>query len=107
GAGNVLVEIQQNSDTTYRVFDWNRKDEHGKPRTLHVDQALASIDCNDCAPELIQPDGELLVRHDLFEVQKWQLTASREIVPHGQFAIVCCLTGSVRCAAADFGPGEC
>ncbi|PYJ75366.1 MAG: mannose-6-phosphate isomerase, partial [Verrucomicrobia bacterium] len=32
GAGNLLVEIQQNSDTTYRVFDWNRVDDKGKPR---------------------------------------------------------------------------
>src|SRR5262249_1131753 len=35
GAGNVLFEIQQNSDTTYRVFDWNRKGLDGKPRELH------------------------------------------------------------------------
>src|SRR6266536_4249803 len=38
--GNLLVEIQQNSDTTYRVFDWCRVDEKGKQRQLHVDQAL-------------------------------------------------------------------
>src|SRR5437764_1033305 len=51
GAGNVLVEIQQNSDTTYRVFDWNRVDHStGKPRQLHVDQALESIDFSDVAP---------------------------------------------------------
>src|SRR5207248_10414602 len=36
GAGNVLVEIQQNSDTTYRVFDWNRVDDTGQPRSLHI-----------------------------------------------------------------------
>ncbi|MFL6539197.1 MAG: type I phosphomannose isomerase catalytic subunit, partial [Chthoniobacterales bacterium] len=44
GAGNVIVEIQQNSDTTYRVFDWNRVDESGTPRELHVEQSLRSID---------------------------------------------------------------
>ena len=38
GPGNLLVEIQQNSDTTYRVFDWNRVDHEGQPRELHVDQ---------------------------------------------------------------------
>src|SRR6266513_2868523 len=48
GAGNVLVEVQQNSDTTYRVFDWNRVDQlTGKPRQLDVDQALESIDFSD------------------------------------------------------------
>ena len=106
GAGNVLVEVQQNSDTTYRVFDWNRLDEHGKPRALHIDQALASIDFNDVEPTLIEPDGELLVRHELFEVQKWDLDSAREIIPHGQFAIVFCLSGKVRCGGAAFKPGE-
>ncbi|HWY41266.1 MAG TPA: type I phosphomannose isomerase catalytic subunit [Chthoniobacterales bacterium] len=106
GAGNVLVEIQQNSDTTYRVYDWNRVDDNGKPRELHVDQALESIDFNDVAPALTQPDGELLIRNNLFEIQKWPLDEPREIAPAGQFAILCCLTGSVRCADVDLRPGE-
>jgi mannose-6-phosphate isomerase len=107
GAGNVLVEIQQNSDTTYRVFDWNRIDQStGKPRQLHVDQALESIDFNDVAPKLIEPKGELLVKHELFELQKWNLDSPREVTPRGQFAIVCCLTGSVGCADVDLAPGE-
>ena len=107
GAGNVLVEIQQNSDTTYRVFDWNRVDQStGKPRQLHVDQALESIDFGDVAPKLIEPKGELLVEHELFELQKWKLNSPREVTPRGQFAIVCCLTGSVSCADVDLRPGE-
>jgi mannose-6-phosphate isomerase len=53
GAGNVLFEIQQNSDTTYRVFDWNRAGLDGKPRELHVKESLASIDFNDFDPTLI------------------------------------------------------
>lgn len=53
GAGNVLFEIQQNSDTTYRVFDWNRLGLDGKPRELHVPQSLASIDFDDFEPSLI------------------------------------------------------
>ena len=107
GDGNLLVEVQQNSDTTYRVFDWNRVDESsGRPRPLHVDQALQSIDFNDVTPGLIQPDGELLVRHRFFEVQKWDLVASREVAPPGQFAIVGCLTGAIRCVDVDLAPGE-
>ena len=39
GAGNFLAEIQQTSDITYRVYDFGRKDEHGIPRELHIDQA--------------------------------------------------------------------
>ena len=106
GAGNLLVEIQQNSDTTYRVFDWNRVDQDGKPRQLHIDQALQCIDFNDCEPQLVKPKGELLAKHKLFEIQKWNLGSPREIAPRGQFAIVCCLAGELSCAGVDLAPGE-
>ena len=107
GGGNVLVEIQENSDTTYRVFDWNRVDQAtGKPRQLHVDQAMECIDFNDVAPKLSEPKSELLAKHDLFEIQKWKLDAAREGTPRGQFAIVCCLTGALSCADVDLRPGE-
>src|SRR5438270_4299871 len=106
GSGNVLVEVQQNSDTTYRVFDWNRIDQStGKPRALHVDQALECIDYDDVAPKLIEPKGELLVRDKLFEIQKWKLDSPREIAPPGRFAIVCCMSGSLSCADVDLRPG--
>ena len=54
GDGLVIFEIQQNSDTTYRVFDWNRTGLEGKPRELHVAQSLASIDFNDFEPKLVK-----------------------------------------------------
>ena len=107
GAGILLIEVQQNSDTTYRVFDWNRVDDKGKQRPLHVDQALQCIDFDDVAPKLVEPQGELLLRNDLFEVQKWNLTAPRKISSKGQFAIVCCLSGALRCGDADLSPGGC
>ena len=44
GAGNLLLEIQQNSDTTYRLSDWGRVDASGNPRTLHVEQGMIAID---------------------------------------------------------------
>jgi mannose-6-phosphate isomerase len=106
GAGNVLVEIQQNSDTTYRVFDWNRTDSTGQPRSLHIKEALQCIDFNDVAPAPVRPDGETLVRDKVFEVQKWNLDSPRPVVPPGQFAIVFCLSGSLRCSDADFSRGE-
>lgn len=56
GKGSVLFEIQQNSDTTYRVFDWNRVGLDGRPRALHVPQSLASIDFDDFEPALIQTE---------------------------------------------------
>jgi len=106
GAGNLLIEIQQNSDTTYRVYDWDYVDEKGKPRQLHVDQALECIDLSDCKPQLLQPKGELLLKSALFEIQKWTLDSPREVAPSGQFAIVCCLSSSIRCADVDLAPGE-
>ncbi|HEU5397581.1 MAG TPA: type I phosphomannose isomerase catalytic subunit, partial [Verrucomicrobiae bacterium] len=83
GAGLVIFEIQQNSDTTYRVFDWNRVGLDGKPRELHVGQSLASIDFNDFEPGLVsQPfarDGRILkrvlVQDPLFHVEQWKLDA--------------------------------
>jgi mannose-6-phosphate isomerase len=107
GGGNVLVEIQQNSDTTYRVFDWNRVDEStGKPRRLHVEEALACIDFNDIAPKLLEPKGEQLVKHEFFEIQKWNLDSPREAAPLGRFAIVCCLSDALSCADVDLTAGE-
>ena len=44
GPGILICEVQQNSDTTYRVYDWNRLGDDGKPRPLHVEKALDVID---------------------------------------------------------------
>ncbi len=47
GEGILLLEVQQNSDTTFRLYDWGRLDSDGKPRSLHIEKALASIDWED------------------------------------------------------------
>ncbi len=44
GPGLLLAEIQQTSDTTYRIYDWDRVDDKGNPRQLHIDEALDAID---------------------------------------------------------------
>lgn len=79
GKGILLAEIQQNSNTTYRVYDYGRLGADGKPRALHVDKA---IDVTSCTPptrdtnpegELVVDDGystQLLTKCDLFNVQK-------------------------------------
>jgi len=61
GAGNILVEVQQNSDTTYRVFDWNRLGLDGKLRELHVGESLEAIDFEDTEPGIVEPKGDTLV----------------------------------------------
>lgn len=55
--GNLILEIQQNSDTTYRVYDWGRVGLDGKPRQMHVDQSLQSILWDDFEPNPVR--GEL------------------------------------------------
>ncbi len=57
GAGFLIHEIQQNSDTTYRVFDWNRTDPAGNPRQLHVAESLACIDFDDIEPRMDTQEG--------------------------------------------------
>jgi len=47
GGGNLFLEIQQNSDTTFRISDWQRKDQNGNMRELHIENALKSIDFQD------------------------------------------------------------
>ncbi len=70
GAGLVIFEIQQNSDTTYRVFDWNRTGLDGQPRALHVEESLHSIDFTDHQPALQTPtDNGTLVNCEYFEVR--------------------------------------
>jgi len=57
-AGCLILEVQQNSDTTYRVYDWGRVGLDGKPRALHVEPSLASIHWNDTAPQFQHPNGQ-------------------------------------------------
>ena len=57
-AGNVILEIQQNSDTTYRVYDWGRLGLDGQPRTLHVRESLESLSANTAPrPRLVPGDS--------------------------------------------------
>ena len=110
GAGCLIVEIQQNSDTTYRVFDWNRNGLDGRPRTLHVDQSLQSIDFEDVRPGLQpKPAGGsgVVVECPFFRVEKWELSTERHAQEEteGRFAIFAVLEGSVDCAGTTFKAG--
>ena len=68
GAGTVVFEIQEDSDTTYRVYDWDRTGLDGQPRDLHVEQALESIDFSDTTPTLTTPEWETAEGHSLFRI---------------------------------------
>ena len=99
GAGNVILEIQQNSDTTYRVYDWNRKDDAGKARALHVKEALASIQWEDHEPTFVQPRGERLLVCDYFKITRWWVAPGevREVVPDaGSFRYLFVADGRIK-----------
>jgi mannose-6-phosphate isomerase len=55
GAGCLLLEVQQNSNTTYRVYDWDRVDADGKRRELHIEDALKVINWDNLAPQVSSP----------------------------------------------------
>jgi mannose-6-phosphate isomerase len=57
GGGVLMAEVQQTSDATFRLFDWNRKDAAGKSRPLHVEEALASIHWDVGPVRPVQADG--------------------------------------------------
>ena len=81
GAGIVICEIQQNSNTTYRVFDYNRRDKDGNLRPLHIEKALEVSDLK-MSPELGDtPDGDdvLLAECEYFEVRRLRSCGKREI----------------------------
>lgn len=67
GPGNFILEIQQNSDTTYRVYDW------GRPRELHLEQALRSIRWNDTNASLTRPTPatqQILTQNEYFTIER-------------------------------------
>ena len=78
-AGNVIFEIQQNSDTTYRVFDWNRKGLNGKPRQLHIEESMTCIDFSDHTPEMDSSDGNSIASCEYFHVEKLECKENTSI----------------------------
>ena len=110
GAGNVLFEVQQNSDTTYRVFDWNRVGLDGKARELHLPQSLASINFEDVEPRLIGSAYSLnptycvkfLVNDPLFRVDTCVVKRGQRFYMHSPtFQILGLVRGRVSISARD------
>ena len=76
-----------------------------RPRELHIEQAMRSINFADFEPELAAQEGERLVRYSAFEVEKWDLKTDRSGAPEGKFAIIGCLSGEIGCAGTSIRPG--
>jgi mannose-6-phosphate isomerase len=120
GKGLVIFEIQQNSDTTYRVFDWNRVDASGKPRQLHIEESLKCIDFDDFEPSLTygaftSSSGGVqqrpLARHALFGVDLLKLAGGvRHTEKIHEPRVVGVVSGSVEIPhgtnPVTVGPGQ-
>jgi mannose-6-phosphate isomerase len=119
GAGLVIFEIQQNSDTTYRVFDWNRLGLDGKPRALHIKESLASINFQDFEPKKIESQFEssggfekrTLVKDRLFTVDLLELpSGNATTLKSDRLQIFGVLTGEMEVKSGGekvtLGPGQ-
>jgi len=108
GAGCLIAEVQENSDTTYRVFDYNRLGLDGRPRDLHIRQSLACIDWDDAEPELLRGERARRITSNYFELERRALTAGEHepATPEGECSIVGVLGGNVACSGQAFGAGD-
>lgn len=99
-AGNLILEIQQNSDTTYRVYDWGRVGLDGQPRKLHIQESLRSIDWNDFEPAPLRaaPTGGVIADCPEFTIRRVVLGAGERLHlrANEQPRIVSVVSGGVR-----------
>lgn len=102
GAGNLLLEIQQTSDITYRIYDYDRRDANGNPRELHTELAADAIDYTlypdyKSAPKPLAPGMEQLAECKYFDVRLLTIDSPRKIdYADGCFVIVTCTKGSIE-----------
>lgn len=103
GAGNLLAEIQQTSDITYRIYDFDRRDKDGNPRELHTALAKDAIDYTVYPTYKSEPEGSLLAESQYFDVRRLDLDGETKGIEHPResFTIIICLSGEADITAAD------
>lgn len=108
GAGNLLVEIQQASDITYRMYDYDRRDLDGNPRELHIDEAVEAIHYDDCpqqATSAFPKNGEFtkIAESEYFSchLRNHEGNASFDLRARDTFTIVMCLRGYLEVETAN------
>ena len=110
GQGLLVAEIQQSSDVTFRLFDWNRLGADGKPRPLHVEQGLEVVDFGrgPIDPQPPQPTDRSwvsrLVTCEKFILERWEFAHAETAGGDGRFHVLCVLEGAVR-VQGDPAPG--
>lgn len=109
GAGLLIAEIQQASDVTYRLYDWNRVGLDGKPRQLHLEQALEAIDYEygPAQPQQPQPTEQphvsRLVKCDEFVLDRWRFDRPQTAGGDGRCHFIAILSGEVVIAGEPGG----
>lgn len=100
GSGVMILETQQSSDTTYRLYDYDRRDDAGNTRELHIEQSIdvTTIPHSDQQPTTIineQDNGTLttLVSNDFFTVYEWSLTGEVSFEQEGLYTLVSVVDG--------------
>lgn len=92
GKGALICEIQQNSNTTYRVYDYNRRDKNGNLRDLHIEKAIAVTDLNP--PKEYKTEGNKLAECKYFTVDKFSCSGEVKIpVTEDSFKSVIAVSG--------------
>ena len=109
-AGNLILEIQQNSDTTYRVYDWGRVGLDGKPRGLHVEQSLRSIQWDDFEPNPLRgaPTSGTLADCAEFRIRRFVLPPGETLALAGgeQPRLLSVVSGRALCAGSELIRGD-
>ena len=107
GAGNFLAEIQETSDITYRVYDFGRKDAHGNPRELHIEQAKDAIDYQvRSSYDSTQPISQL-INCPHFVVHRVVVQVAKQVDFHvDSFVVVMCLWGEANVNGIKIRQGE-
>jgi mannose-6-phosphate isomerase len=109
-AGNLILEIQQNSDTTYRVYDWGRAGLDGKPRTLHVSEALKCIQWDDFEPAPVRaaPTAAVIADCDEFLIRRVVLGPKEKInfEARQQPRLLSVVSGSLHIGGCTLGRGD-
>ena len=109
GAGIVILETQQSSDTTYRVYDFDRKDDQGNLRELHIQQSIDVLHIpGDQTPEnKVQvvkeenTDLTTLVKSEFFDVYKWSIHGTQDFEATADYMLVSILEGKGQLTVAD------
>lgn len=107
GAGILIAEIQQNSNTTYRIYDYGRLGADNKPRELHIEKALKTAVLDKPLPQTTFTDGTL-AECDYFKVKRFEVNERLTLnVDEKSFSSILALEGNICIDGVELSAGQC